>query len=76
MEVALNDSSTLKLPARAVAYILDVLATQPFKDVNPLINDILSQLKSQEKRNESENVTASAGPAPADGVSGFGSADR
>lgn len=48
MQIKLDGDRTVKFTPRAIAYVLDILAGQPFKDVNALITDILTQLKQQE----------------------------
>lgn len=47
-DVKLNGPKTITFTPQGVAYVLDTLASRPFKEVQGLINDILTQLKSQE----------------------------
>jgi hypothetical protein len=74
MEVKLTGPKTLVLPSPAVAYILDKLSECPFKEVNQLINDIFSQLKSQEIKDEPSNSVDGSGEL--NGMPSSGPADR
>lgn len=47
-EVKLNGPKTLVLQPQAIAYVLDLLTSRPFKEVNGLISDLMAQLKAQE----------------------------
>lgn len=48
MEVKINGPKTIKFSPQGISYIMDMLATCPWKNANPLINDIMAQLKAQE----------------------------
>ena len=48
MQIKIPDKVTIEFTGKGVAYVIDLLSGQPFKDVHGLINDILSQLKAQE----------------------------
>lgn len=48
MEVKINGPKTITFTPQGVAFIMDMLAECPWKKANPLINDIMSQLKAQE----------------------------
>lgn len=53
-DVKINGPVSVKFTPQGISYILDMLANCPWKIANPLIADIMSQLKAQEvKVNES-----------------------
>lgn len=47
-EVKLDGPKLISLTPNQIAYVLDLLATRPWKEVNGLINEIMTQLKAQE----------------------------
>lgn len=47
-QVKIDGPKTIVFTAQGIAYVLDMLANCPWKIANPLINDIMSQLKAQE----------------------------
>jgi hypothetical protein len=51
MEVKIEGPKTVKFTPQGISYILDMLANCPWKTANPLINDIMTQLKAQEGEN-------------------------
>lgn len=48
MNVQIIGNKKIEFTAQGISYILDMLANCPWKMANPLINDIMSQLKQQE----------------------------
>lgn len=44
----IKGDKTIKFTAEGIAFVLDTLANCPWKVANPLINDIMGQLKAQE----------------------------
>lgn len=51
-EVKISGPVNLIFQPQAIAYVLDMLANCPFKMANPIISDIMVQLKIQETKNE------------------------
>lgn len=51
MQVEINGSKAIVFTPQGISYILDMLADCPWRKANPLINDIMAQLKQQEKEN-------------------------
>lgn len=49
MEVQIKSDVNVKFSPQGISYVLDMLANCPWKLANPLINDIMNQLKVQEK---------------------------
>lgn len=52
-EVQIDGDKTIKFTPQGISYILDVLANCPWKQANPLINNIMAQLKKQEEVSKS-----------------------
>lgn len=50
MQIKIPNEVSVRFTGKGISYILDILASQPFKDVNGLINDILGQLKAEGER--------------------------
>lgn len=48
MSVQINGNKTITFTPQGISYVLDMLANCPWKLANPLINDIMGQLKQQE----------------------------
>jgi hypothetical protein len=48
MQVKIDGPKTITFTPQGISYVLDMLANCPWKVANPLINDIMSQLKAQE----------------------------
>lgn len=48
MQIQINGNKNIVFTPKGIAYVLDLLSNQPFKEVNGLIGDILGQLKEQE----------------------------
>lgn len=55
MQLKIPDEVAVVFTGKGIAYILDLLATQPYKDVNGLINDLIGQLSKQEEGNGPES---------------------
>lgn len=53
-DVKIDGPKTIKLTPQGIAYILDMLAQCPWSKANPLIMDIMNQLKAQENPDGSE----------------------
>jgi len=52
MQLKIDGNKKIEFTAKGISYILDALALRPFAEVNGLINDIINQLKAQEKPQE------------------------
>lgn len=48
MQLRIVGDKTVKFTPQGISYILDMLSNCPWKMANPLIQDIMSQLKAQE----------------------------
>jgi hypothetical protein len=55
MEVKIVGNKKIMFTPQGISYVLDVLAECPWKLANPLINDIMNQLKAQELTGEVNN---------------------
>jgi hypothetical protein len=58
MQVRIVGNKTITFTAEGISYVLDMLTNCPWKVANPLINEILGQLKAQEE------VVSNSGPEP------------
>jgi hypothetical protein len=58
-EVKLNGPKTVVFTPQGISYILDMLTNCPWRLANPLISDIMSQLKAQEGDNCGPDVNRS-----------------
>lgn len=47
-DVKISGPVSVRFTPQGISYILDTLASCPWKMANPLINDIMTQLKTQE----------------------------
>lgn len=47
-EVKINGNKKIEFSPQGISYVLDMLANCQWKMANPLINDIMAQLKVQE----------------------------
>lgn len=45
--IQIDGPKTIKFSPQAISYVLDTLASCPWKVANPIIMDIMSQLKAQ-----------------------------
>lgn len=56
MSVQINGNKTIIFTSQGISFVLDMLATAPapWKITNPLINDIMNQLKRQELKVNSD----------------------
>lgn len=48
MQVQIKGNKTIQFTAEGISYVLDMLANCPWKAADPLIRDIMRQLKQQE----------------------------
>lgn len=48
---------TIRFTPQGISYVLDMLANCPWKVANPLINDIMNQLKAQEGDDSGSSIT-------------------
>ena len=53
MQVQINRNVKVEFTPQGISYILDTLANCPWKIANPIIMDIMAQLKTQEEVNKS-----------------------
>lgn len=61
MQVKINSDVMINFTPQGISYVLDMLANCPWKVANPLITDIMGQLKSQESPAAQENVKVNPG---------------
>lgn len=47
-DIKINGPVSVQFTPQGISYVLDMLANCPWKIANPLISDIMTQLKSQE----------------------------
>lgn len=47
MQVQIDGFRTIKFSPQAISYVLDALASCPWKMANPIIMDIMNQLQAQ-----------------------------
>jgi hypothetical protein len=55
-DVTIKGNKKIVFTPQGISYVLDMLANCPWKVANPLINDIMSQLRAQEGDNGGPNV--------------------
>lgn len=55
MQVQIDGNKTINFTPQGISYILDMLTKCPWKMANPLITDIMSQLKAQEGGSDNED---------------------
>jgi len=61
--IEINEPKTLVLSPNALSHILDALADKPFRIAQPIIEEIITQLKPKEPQNE-QPAASSRGPIP------------
>jgi hypothetical protein len=59
-EVKITGNKKIEFSPQGISYILDMLANCPWKTANPLIMDIMSQLKIQETVGEVKSGSESS----------------
>lgn len=72
MQVEINGNKTITFTPQGISYILDMLAECPWKRANPLINDIMTQLKQQEGGTNGSELNRSDENTPGGGHTSAG----